>query len=75
MKRRGIVAEVTKKDKTKYVVKRLRGMFVVLKPVLSFSSSDIRFWQQCSDEYIMKHAAINKMKRLCGLKKYGFKVY
>ena len=75
MKRKDIVAEVTKKGKTKYVVKRLRGMFVVLKPVLSFSGSDIQFWQQCSGEYIMKHAAVNKMKKLCGLKKYGFRVY
>ena len=73
-KNRRLIAEVTKKNKTKYVVWLIGGYYIVLSPILTMSG-DIAFWQQHGHEYITKHGAINLVKRLTNINKYGIKIY
>ena len=73
-KNRRLVAEITKKNKTKYVVWLINGSYIILSPVLTLSGN-IAFWQQHGREYLTKQGAVAKMKKLAGIKKYGIKVY
>lgn len=73
-KNRRLIAEVTKKNRTKYVVWFISGSYIILSPILTMSGN-IAFWQQHGHEYMTRQGAINKVKKLTNIKKYGIKIY